>query len=663
MEKLNASAGHSMSIVEDNIAKLKGLFPEIFNDGKIDFKVLQELLGKEIELEDERYSFNWHGKVNARRVAQSPSTGTLRPHKEESLNWNTTQNLFLEGDNLEILKLLQKSYHKKVKMIYIDPPYNTGKEFIYPDNYQDNLDTYLEYTGQKDTEGRKFGTNSETSGRYHTNWLNMIYPRLKLARNLLRDDGVIFISIDDHEQVNLKKICDEIFGEENFIANLCVINNMKGRNDKANIATAHEYLLIYSKSNFVSYGVPLTEEQLKEYKHEDEHDEKYALRDLRKRGRPDRREDRPNMFFPIYFNEKNKACSLERNNKDDIEIIPLKGDKSEGRWRWGRGTIEANLDILHPKYSNQKDRWDIQHRVYLNPDVRTEPTDEETDDDDKDFQRTSKPKSFWWGGDISTDVANREVKKLFPGLNPDYPKSPFYMEKLIHMATKSGDIILDFFAGYATTAQAVLNVNLEQSSNRKFIVIQLPEKLDPDNKDQKETYEYCIQNKINPLISSLGKERIERAIKEISKNTNHGNIDLGFRVFKLDSSNLKPWDAEFDTLAQDLADSTEVIKIDRKPEDVLFEILLKYGLDLTLPIDTHSIAGKTVYEVGAGALIVCLDDDITEAVTEGIGKLKEQLEPEVMRVVFKDSSFANDAAKVNAVQVLKQYGIADVKSI
>lgn len=660
MEKLD---GKSMDIVEQNIEQLKELFPEVFAEGKIKFDQLQELLGNYVVEDEDHYNFTWHGKRKASRLAQTPSTGTLRPCKEESVDWDTTQNLFIEGDNLEVLKLLQKSYHRQVKMIYIDPPYNTGKEFIYPDKFQDNLDTYLKYTGQIDDEGRKYSVNSESSGRYHTSWLNMMYPRLKLARNLLRDDGVIFISIDDHEQINLKKICDEIFGEENFISNLCIINNMKGRNDKANIATAHEYLLIYQKSKFVSNGVPLSEEQLKEYKHVDDAGEKYALRDLRKRGRPDRREDRPNMYFPVYFNQENSTCSLAKTSDDDIEIVPLRGDKTDGRWRWGKDTVEANLDILHPKYSKQKNRWDIQHRVYLNPNVRAEPNDEEADDDDKDIQRTSKPKSFWWGGDISTDVANREFKKLFNGLNPDYPKSPYYIEKLLHIGTSSGDIVLDFFAGYSTTAHAVMHLNASEKTNRKFLMVQLPEKLAPDVSEQKETYEYCIKNNIEPTISAVSKERIKRARDEVLEKYPDYSGDVGYKLFKLDTSNIKSWEADFDTLEQDLLNAVDYIKQDRSSEDVLYELLLKYGLDLTVPIETRTIAGKMIYSIGLGALVVCLDKDITMDVVNGIGALKEELQPEIMRIVFKDDGFKDDVVKTNALQTLKRYGIEDIKSL
>lgn len=345
----------SMDIVEEKREKLKELFPEVFTEGqKIDFERLKLTLGEAVDVGKERYGMNWPGKTDCFKIIQQPSIATLTPAREESIDFDETENLFIEGDNLEVLKLLQKSYFGKVKVIEIDPPYNTGNDFIYPDNYTESLDTYLRYTGQIDDEGRKYSTNTEADGRFHSKWMNMMYPRLFLARNLLREDGVIFIHIDDHEVNNLRKICDEIFGEENHIASLTVINNMKGRNDKANVATCHEYLLIYSRGNFLSQGLPLTEEQLKEYKNEDENGEKYALRDLRKRGRPDRRIDRPNMFFPIYFNQKLSTCSLVRTNDNDIEILPKRGDCTDGRWRWGSDKVSDNLKYLHPRYSEKK---------------------------------------------------------------------------------------------------------------------------------------------------------------------------------------------------------------------------------------------------------------------------------------------------------------------
>jgi adenine-specific DNA-methyltransferase len=297
IKKVTEQDGQSADIIADNIEQMKSLFPDAFTEGGVNFDVLRQILGDASVLDEgeEKYGLTWHGKKQARQIALTPSTGTLLPCPEESVDWDTTQNLFIESDNLEALKLLQKSYAGKVKLIYIDPPYNTGKDFVYPDNYADNLDTYLKYTGQIDETGMKFSSNTETGGRKHTNWLNMMLPRLRVAKNLLSRDGVIFISIDQNEQPQLQSLCDEIFGAENLVACLTVINNMKGRNDKKNVATAHEYLVAYARPDFESFGVPLTEEQLKDYKFTDESGEAYALRDLRKRGRPDRREDRPNM--------------------------------------------------------------------------------------------------------------------------------------------------------------------------------------------------------------------------------------------------------------------------------------------------------------------------------------------------------------------------------
>jgi adenine-specific DNA-methyltransferase len=660
MDKMD---GKTMDIVAENVGKLKELFPEAFTEGKVDFDALKEVLGSFVDDRDERYSFTWNGKSKARMIAQTPSTGTLRPCKDESADWETTQNIFIEGDNLEVLKLLQKTYHKKVKMIYIDPPYNTGKDFVYKDNFKDNIKNYKEITGQVDGEGRNLSNNPETSGRYHTDWLNMMYPRLKLARNLLKDDGVIFISIDENEFINLRHICNEIFGEENHIASMTVINNMKGRNDKANIATSHEYLLIYSKGGFESLGLPLTEEQLKDYKYTDENANKYALRDLRKRGRPDRREDRPNMYFPIFYSQLANTCLLTKTSEDDIEILPKRGDGSDGRWRWGKDRVSNNLAFLQPRYSKKKNRWDIDHRVYLSLNVMDDSGDEEADDGDENFTRTSKSKSFWWGGDISTDVANREFKRLFSSLNPDYPKSPFMIEKLLHMSVGANDIVLDFFAGYSTTGDAVYRFNKEKDSSCKYLLVQLPEPFEEDKKEHKEAIDFCKNNGLATNIAEISKERIRRAVAKIKEENPEYDGDLGFKVFKLDSTNIKPWEVDFDMTERTLEDLISNIKHDRREEDVLYEVLLKYGLDLTLPITEHSIAGKKVFDIGMGALIICLADFISLEVVEGMAKRKEELNPEIMRVVFKDSGFKDDVVKTNAVQILKQAGIFDVRSL
>ncbi|WP_128891739.1 site-specific DNA-methyltransferase [Erythrobacter sp. HKB08] len=668
MEKVTQEDGQSADVVGNNIEKLQGLFPDAFEDGRVNFEVLRQLLGDASVLEEgeEKYGLNWHGKKKARQIALTPSPGTLLPCAEESTDWEDTKNIFIEGDNLESLKLLQRSYAGKVKLIYIDPPYNTGSDFVYPDNYADNLDTYLKYTGQVDDDGMKFSSNTETGGRKHTNWLNMMLPRLKVAKNLLSRDGAIFISIDQNEQPQLQALCDEVFGSENLISCITVINNMKGRNDKKNIATAHEYLLAYGMPDFESLGVPLTDEQLKEYKHEDDNGEKYALRDLRKRGRPDRREDRPNMYFPIFFDEAKQTCSLERRLATDIEITPKRGDKSDGRWRWGFETVKENLDILHAKYSAKKDRWDIEHRVYLNPGVRAEVSDEEDDDDDN-VQRTSKPKSFWWGGEISTDVANREFKKQFPGSNPDYPKSPYLLEKIVHMATRPGDLVLDFFAGYGTMGDTIYRL-AGAGQGRRFILIQLPEEIDPDDKDQAATRKYCADNGIAPRISELAKERLRRSASVVREQSETDDGDFGFRVFKLANSNLLAWNPDKSDLEGTLDIHAARLIDGRDDGDLLYELLLKRGVDLATPIETKKFDGKEVHSIGFGVLFACLAKSIEKAevdrIAQGILDWHKELEPETdTHVFFRDSAFEDDIAKTNMAAILEQNGITHVRSL
>ncbi len=613
MEKLDKSAGQSMDIVADNIAKLKELFPEILTENKIDFTTLQALLGEEIEADDERYSFNWHGKAQARRLAQSASAGTLRPCKEDSVDWEATQNLFIEGDNLEALKLLQKSYHKQVKIIYIDPPYNTGSDFVYPDNFHDNIKNYLELSGQIEG-GKKIGTNSETSGRYHTDWLNMIYPRLKLARNLLADDGIIFISLDDNETSNLRKICDEIFGESNFIGTICHKSRASVSNDKI-ISSNHNFITLYAKNQNVIFN----------------NRAKFGLE--------------PELTgFDL---------SDERGN---YKLVPVDGPGGEAKGN-PYYTFEGVTGYFRFSEKTMREKWDaelvvkagngLQQKYYLH-----------------DARESRKTDTTWWDEKLYTSTATTRLTALMGQSVFDNPKPVELVQKMLRLWVRDdNDLVLDFFAGSGTTGHAVMAQNSIDHVRRRYILVQLPEPLDIENKDQKVAAQYCSDLKRPRAISELTKHRLKLASNLIGKESPGYKGDLGFKVFKLDSSNLKPWDADFDSLAQDLAEATEVVKAERSAEDVLFEILLKYGLDLTLPIATHFLEGKTVYEVGAGALVVCLDSGITEAVAEAIGKLKETLEPEVMRVVFKDSSFANDAAKVNAVQVLKQFGIDDVKSI
>ena len=625
----------SLDLVNDNINKLRELFPEIVTEGKIDFKALQEILGQELEEGEEFYRFTWAGKAQARREAHKPSTGTLRPCKEESVDWDATQNLYIEGDNLEVLKLLQKSYANKVKMIYIDPPYNTGKDFVYKDNYKDNLKNYQQVTGQVDDEGNKLSTNSDSDGRYHSNWLNMMYPRLRLVRNLLKDDGIIFISIDDNEVFNLRKLCDEIFGESNLIAELPVVNNLKGNNDQFGFAGTHEYALVYSK-NFVEanpYEIYMNEDEVETWD-EDEYGLFKKGANLKATGINAPREKRPNLFFPVYIDE-NLNISLEKR-ENTVEILPVTSGRQMS-WRWSKDkflneiynviVVENNGDYsLYKKQRNNNDE-----------------------------RPTKKPKSIFIKPEYSSGNGSNLMKTIFDNKVFDFPKPIELIKDFITIGTREEDIILDFFSGSGTTAHAVMQINAEDGGNRKHIQVQLPQLTAESSEAFNAGYK---------TIAEIGKERIRRAGKKIAEENpdKAKDLDLGFKVFKLDSSNIKGWDGNPEDLEASLFDAQENIKTDRTEEDVLFEILLKYGLDLTLPIDEKLMDGKKVFSVGFGALFICLADDITNKVAEGIGAWKQELNPATCRVIFKDSGFT-DVEKANAVQTLKRFGISEIKSI
>jgi adenine-specific DNA-methyltransferase len=615
----------SLDIVNDNITRLKELFPEVFTEGKIDFKVLQDILGDEIENEEEYYRFTWAGKAQARREAHKPSTGTLRPAKDESVNWETTKNLYIEGDNLEVLKLLQKSYNNKVKMIYIDPPYNTGKDFVYKDNYKDNLKNYQEVTGQIDADGNKLSTNSDSDGRFHSNWLNMMYPRLKLARNLLSEDGILFVSLDEHEGNNLKNILNEIFGETNLIAELIWKNKHGGGGDSPYIVKEHEYIFMYCKNlallpNLFSKPAP---EYDKMFREKDEKGKFYFDR-LDKKGID---ANRPNLIYPI-----------------ECPDGTLK-DISPAIWRLSKEEFfrrKENNEIGFKKDKN--DEWQIYTKTYLF--------------DENGVKRRVKARSILKQEIVGfTQNGNKECEEMLGKNIFSNPKPVNLIQYLIDIVCKDDKecLILDFFSGSATTAHATMQLNNEDSGNRKFIQIQLPQDVDLKSEAFKSGYK---------VISEIGKERIRRASKKIAEENpaKAKDLDLGFKVFKLDSSNIKGWDGNPDNLEQSLFDSQDNIKTDRTEEDVLFEILLKYGLDLTLPIEEKIIEGKKVFNVGFGALFICLADGITNKVAEGIGAWKQEINPESCRAIFKDTGFT-DVEKTNAVQTLKRFGIHEIKSI
>lgn len=612
----------SMDIVVDNISKLQELFPEAFTEGKVDFDALKEVLGSYVDSREERYSFTWNGKSKARMLAQTPSTGTLRPCKEESVDWDTTQNLFIEGDNLEVLKLLQKSYHKKVKMIYIDPPYNTGKDFVYKDNFKDNIRNYKEVTGQVDGDGRNLSSNPETSGRYHTDWLNMIYPRLKLARNLLKNDGVIFISIDDGEVANLRKVCDEIFGEENFVANIIWQKKYGAANDAQYLSDMHDHILLYAKdkTNWRPNLFPRPKEL----------NDKYTNPDNDPRG--------------VWYST-NLSVKTYSSKNDYIITSPAGLEFSPPPSRCWVVSKEKYEELL-------KD-----NRIWFGMDGTSRPYLKKFL---SEVQDGVVPTTIWTHQDAGHNIGGKsEVRDLFKDTTGlfDTPKPTKLISRLIEMScnkSSKDDLILDFFAGSSASAHAVMNFNQQHDKCYRFVMVQIPECTDEKSEAFKSGY-------VN--ISEISKERVRRASAKIKEENPDYQGDLGFKVFKLDSTNIKPWELDFDLTEQDLEDQISNIKHGRKDEDVLYEVLLKYGLDLTLPITEHIVAGHKVFDIGMGALMICLSNDITLDVVEGIAKLKDELKPEIMRVVFKDAGFADDVVKTNAVQILKQAGIEDVRSL
>ncbi len=596
MEKLD---GKTADIVDENIQKLKQIFPEAFTENKVDFEMLQSVLGENIETEKERYSFNWNGKSEAIKIALKQSTGTLRPAKESSKNWDDTQNLYIEGDNLEVLRILQSSYRNKIKMIYIDPPYNTGKDFVYSDKFNDTVDDYKERVGEK------YKTNANTSGRYHTNWLNMMYPRLKLARNLLTEDGVIFISIDDNEQANLKKVCDEIFGEENFVIQI----TWRKSDNQANIgkiARVKEYILAYSKSNneLILNKIPLTEKAKKEYSYKDE---KGAFR---------------------------RSILLDKTRgRHFYDVVTRSGKVLKGPWM-----------IAHDKFNELDSKGKV---------LWTSGGDEQPYGKIYLADSGGQIANDFWGTQYgSNQEASLSLEKLFEKRIFDFPKSTKLLSTLINIGSNSDSVVLDFFSGSGASAHATMQLNVEDGGSRKFVMVQLPEETDEKSEAHKAGYE---------TIADIGRERIRRAGEKILEENKEEfakreiPLDVGFKAFKLDSTNLSIWDEKTDDVEKTLLDNIEAVKKDRTDEDVLYEVLLKYGVDITVPIEEEELDGKKVYKIAGGYLTICLEDNLD---TSFIEKLAER-KPE--RVVFRDSGFKDDTVKVNAEMTLKKHGVEDIK--
>ena len=628
-----------MNFTEKNIDKIAALFPSAITetkdaDGKlkraVNFDQLKQLLSDEVVDGDECYEFTWVGKKQSIIEGNRPIRKTLRPSKEESKNWDSTENLYIEGDNLDVLKLLQNSYLNKVKMIYIDPPYNTGNDFVYRDNFKVSKEDYEDELGLFDEEENRLFKNTETNGRYHSDWCSMMYPRLQLARNLLTDDGVIFISIDDNEVHNLRKICDEVFGEENFVA---IINwkGRGGRQDSKYYAAVHEYILSYAKSkdNF-SAGEEIKSGDIYP-KYDEERKRFYKTQLLRKWGSNSRREDRPNLFYPITAPDGTDVYPMQSNNSGKYSGV----EKLEGRWRHGPSTMKKNIKEGLVEFVKQPDgTWIPYEKIYA------------------PLEGEEKTKKYTTWIEETNDGTN-VVKELFDSQVFDYPKTPSLLSKFLKMGNVEDDaIILDFFSGSATTAHAVMQLNSEDGSKRKFIMVQLPEETDPKS----EAYKAGYKN-----ICEIGKERIRRAGKKIEEELNaksnegdlfkeeeHKTLDTGFRVFRVDSTNMKDvYYSPSQYNQQMLLDLESNIKDDRSDIDLLYGVLLDWGVPLSLPHITEKIGGKDVHFVNDTDLVACFEEHVPEEVIREIARRKP------LRVVFRDSSFRNSPDKINVTEIFK----------
>lgn len=651
---------------EENVAKLIKLFPEVEGEtGTVDLDKLRQVLSsKVIEGNVERYEFTWPGKRAAKAAASAATTKTLRPCREESVNFDTTENLYIEGDNLEVLKLLQTSYAGKVKMIYIDPPYNTGHDFVYRDKFSLTQKELEDEAGSFDEDGNRFEVNDSAEARYHSNWCSMMYPRLKLARNLLRDDGVLFMSIDDNEVVDLKKLADELFGENNFIATISCVNKPSGRSDDKYIATAHEYILIYRKTEAVEFGGFEPEEQIvSRYTKRDSSGRLYRDEDLRKRGTNDERINRPNLFYPFFYNQATGEIKIG-NNEDEtpngcVRIVPMKTAEIEGSWRWGKETATADLQHLRAGYMENKGQWTIFEMQYL------------------DERGEVKPTSVWTQKDVNSERGTEAFVGLgFGSRIFQNPKPVGTLYRLTKIANTQDSVVLDFFSGSATTAHAVMQLNAEDGGNRKFIMVQLPEPCAEDSEAAKAGYKN---------ICEIGKERIRRAGKKIQDELSHtesrrhgdaegGDLfdeavknggeglrasvspcekkipDVGFRVLKLDSSSLNDTSATVSETDQKFA-NFDRIKEGRGSEDLLFQMLLETHIPLSDKIEKKTVGGNEVFFVSGVALVACLDAKakMTTDFFIEIAKLKPGI------AFFRDDAFADDSARTNLQQAFDQF--------
>ncbi|RAU23228.1 site-specific DNA-methyltransferase [Paramagnetospirillum kuznetsovii] len=601
----------SMDIAEAKLDRLKEVFPEVFVEGKVDFDQLKRALGEWIDPGKERFGLNWPGKAECMKIIQQPSVATLKPVREESLRFDETENLFIEGDNLEVLKLLQKSYFGKVKMIYIDPPYNTGSEFIYPDKFSETLETYLAYSGQSDADGRKFSTNTEASGRYHSRWMSMMYPRLYLAKNLLTDGGLIFISIDDNEQANLKIMCDQIFGEENFLASVAWEKRYTRSNNARMFYSLKDFILVYRKSEAISFLREVRGEKAQSlYSNPD--DDPRGVWASSSYVNPATKEERRNLAYKI-TNPFTGEIIEHPTHAWKYEPKEHQRHVDENRLWWGKSG-----EAKYPRLKNFLSEMD----------------DGMVPIDLWDYKSTG-----------TTDEGGLQVKELFGEAIFDNPKPTKLIQRMLDMATasQSEDIILDFFAGSATTAHAVIAANNADGGNRRFIMVQLPE---PTGREDFVT------------IAEISKERIRRVARKIEGEKagtleleDRKKIDSGFKSFKLDKSNFKVWSGEFEEnkdVGRQIEMHIDHLQNDSSADDILYELLLKSGFSLTTKVESIDMAGKKVFSIEDGALLIYLEREIS------IEMINALADANPLQVICLDEAFkGNDQLKANAVQTFK----------
>ncbi|KST75863.1 MULTISPECIES: site-specific DNA-methyltransferase [Burkholderia] len=668
MQKLDATSPEAQSadLVSANVERLKALFPDVVTEGpdgaSVNLDVLAAMVGAVVDA-DEKYGLNWHGKRRARRLALTPSTGTLRPCPRESVDWASTRNLMIEGENLEVLKLLQKSYAGRVKLVYIDPPYNTGKDFVYPDNFTDSLRHYLELTGQT-TGGKRVSSHTDASGRFHTDWLNMIYPRLKLARDLLADDGVIAVHIDEHEQHALVLVMREIFGEDNELG-VAVWDKRNPKGDARGIAYQHESIVLFARdAELLFERAPLKRAKRNAQRMLDAArgaiadaatiaDANAAYRSWVKSQTTlsggEAMYDRISADGRVY-----RLVSMAWPNKkkapDDyfVPLVhPVTGEPCpvpERGWRNPPATMQALIDKGLVEFG--ADETTQPQRIYFL--------------DENMYENV--PSVLPFGG--SDDALMKSL-----GIPFDQPKPVEFAASIIGWCTDGDDLIVDFFGGSGTTAHAVMALNAADGGNRRYVLVQLPEPLDAGSKDQKAAADFCAAQRVPLNLAELTKERLRRSAARVAAEHPGVRADLGFRVFRLDSTNVSEWDPRGDDIQQSLFAAVEHVKPNRSEEDLLYELMLKLGLDLCAPIDARTIAGKAVHVID-GAIVACFDTHIdrasTDALGEGIVKLiaaAGAADTRELTCVFRDSGFADDVAKVNLSAILEQHGVKRIRSL